>query len=278
MSPIRSVILAGSLAALAQAFTQPTTASWGPLLTPDLSSPVTQGETFDVTWDPESHPTDGVTVSLVLCHGPSTNCQTAPSAIVEGVPASLKSYSWSVPCDLAAGTQSTDTGYGMLIIVDGTGEFQCKHFPEPLEPNVTNTLADSTQFSVLSSPKCSSSSTASTSASSNTTSTSVSPGGWTSVAGPGQGGYSSGAWNGTTTTGTMSTTSASMSAPSSIVYATSSAAAGTLSTVATAATSYASASPATPAASASSFPGAAVKVQTTGLYGLIAGAVAMLAL
>lgn len=126
MANARSLILLGGLAAFAQAFTQPTAATWGPLLTPDLTSPVTQGQTFTVTWDPQSHPTDGVTVSLVLCHGPSTNCVTSSSAIVEGVPAGQKSYSWTVPCDLAAGQQSTETGYGMLIIVDGSGEYQCK--------------------------------------------------------------------------------------------------------------------------------------------------------
>jgi len=127
MPSLRSVVVLSGLASLAQAFTLPTTASWGPLLTPDVSSPVTQGQSYTVTWDPESHPTDGVTVSLVLCKGPSTNCVTASNAIVEGVPAAQKSYSWSVPCDLSAGTMNTDSGYGMLIIVDGTGEFQCEH-------------------------------------------------------------------------------------------------------------------------------------------------------
>lgn len=93
---------------------------------------MTQGEKYTITWDPEDHDTDGVTVSLVLCHGPSTNCVTFDDAIVEKVPAAKKSYDWTVPLDLAPGKQSTDTGYGMLIIVDGTGEFQY-----------------STQFSVL---------------------------------------------------------------------------------------------------------------------------------
>ncbi|RVX67589.1 hypothetical protein B0A52_08118 [Exophiala mesophila] len=121
------------LASFAHAYTKPTTNTWGPLLTPDLTSPVTQGETYKVTWDPEDHDTDGVTVSLVLCHGPSSNCVPSDDAIVEGVPAARKFFDWTVPSDLAPGKQATDTGYGMLIIVDGTGEFQY-----------------STQFSVLS--------------------------------------------------------------------------------------------------------------------------------
>ncbi|RMD43152.1 hypothetical protein DV735_g1887, partial [Chaetothyriales sp. CBS 134920] len=154
MSVLRSAILGGALASLAHAFTQPTTPSWGPLLTPDVNSPVTQGETYTITWDPESRPTDGVTVSLVLCSGPSTNCVTAPSAIVEGIPAAAKSYSWAVPCSLSPGTASTETGHGLLVIVDGTGEFQY-----------------STQFSVLANPACSYAGTASSSSVPSTDST-----------------------------------------------------------------------------------------------------------
>ncbi|RMZ77920.1 hypothetical protein DV738_g4106, partial [Chaetothyriales sp. CBS 135597] len=137
MSVLRSAMLGGALASLAHAFTQPTTPSWGPLLTPDVNTPVTQGETFTITWDPASHPTDGVTVSIVLCSGPSTNCVTEQSAIVEGVPAAAKSFEWAVPCTISPGTASTETGHGLLIIVDGTGEFQY-----------------STQFSVLANPGC----------------------------------------------------------------------------------------------------------------------------
>lgn len=145
-----SILVAAGLAAVAQAFTQPGAQTWGPLLTPDTthvcglhidlwrqktnSGPtqaVTQGKDFTITWDPEDHPTDGVTVSLVLCHGPGSNCVLSDSAIASGLPADQKSYDWSVPCDLAPGTASTSTGYGMLIIVDGTGEFQCMKDPTP---------------------------------------------------------------------------------------------------------------------------------------------------
>ena len=121
------LLLAAALATSAVAYTKPGANTWGPLLTPDLSNSVTQGQEFTVTWDPESHPTDGVTVSLVLCHGPSSNCVPSDDAIASGIPASQKSFKWEVPCDLSVGTQGTDTGYGMLIIVDGTGEFQCKN-------------------------------------------------------------------------------------------------------------------------------------------------------
>lgn len=123
---MKSFIVAAGLVAIAQAFTPPVQPpSYGALLTPNTQSPVTTGQTFQVTWDPLT-PTDGVTVSLVLCNGPSTNCVLQNTAIASGIPAAQASYSWSVPCSLPAGVQDTATGYGMLIIVDGTGQFQCK--------------------------------------------------------------------------------------------------------------------------------------------------------
>lgn len=118
--------------ALALGYTQPTNQTWGPLYTPDTTHPVTQGKPFRITWDPAGHPTKGVTVSLVLCRGPSTNCVLQKKAIVEGVPAGAKHYLWDVPDNLRPGKAGTNKGNGMLIIVDGTGEFQY-----------------STQFSVL---------------------------------------------------------------------------------------------------------------------------------
>ncbi|KIW64412.1 hypothetical protein PV04_09346 [Phialophora macrospora] len=164
------LLLAAGLATVAHAFTQPKDQTWGALLTPDTSDPVTQGKAFSVTWDPADHPTDGVTVSLVLCHGPGSNCVLADSAIAEGIPASQKSFDWNVPCDLAPGTQSTSTGYGMLIIVDGTGEFQY-----------------STQFSVLKNDACASSdstSSGSASASASVTESATLSGGSSVVIGP----------------------------------------------------------------------------------------------
>ena len=247
---MRSFLIVGGLVAAAQAFTPPKDATWGPLVKPDLSSPVTQGQTFQVTWDPESHPTDGVTVSLVLCRGPSTNCVTDSTAIVEGVSAAAKSYSWDVPCSLSAGTQSTDTGYGMLIIVDGTGEFQY-----------------STQFSVLANDKCGSSSGSSGSAS-------ASGSGW----GPGSGSWSTKGWGSSYPSNATATYSHSY-APSTTVYASSTPA--DFSTVAVSTSVYATATFNAPSGPASTFTGAAV--QPTGnaanVLGLVAGgALAMLAL
>ncbi|KAK3720807.1 hypothetical protein LTR37_003470 [Vermiconidia calcicola] len=105
-----STFLSAAFFALGSAYTQPTTATWGPLLLPDLTHPVTQGKVFDIQWDPQSHPTAGVTVSLVLCRGPSTNCVTDKKAIVEGIPAGRKHYKWRVPAGLKPGKKNTKTG------------------------------------------------------------------------------------------------------------------------------------------------------------------------
>lgn len=126
---MKSFVAAAGLFAVAQAYTQPVQPpTYGSLLTPDVNNPVTTGQDYTITWSPKQ-PADGVTVSLVLCNGPSSNCVLQPNAIVEKIPAAQGSYKWSVPCSLPSGVQATATGYGMLIIVDGTGEFQCKSHP-----------------------------------------------------------------------------------------------------------------------------------------------------
>jgi hypothetical protein len=102
--------------------------TWGALLAPDLTHPLVRGAPFDITWDPNyggvTRPVDGVTVSLVLCRGNSNACNPDATAIQENIPAGDKNFTYSVPCDLPLGTQNTDTGYGMLVIVDQTGEYQ----------------------------------------------------------------------------------------------------------------------------------------------------------
>ena len=70
---------------------------------------------------------------------------TDKTAIVEGIAAGSEAYEWDVPCSLPQGKQATSSGYGMLIIEDGTGIFQY-----------------STQFSVLANEKCGDSQSSST--------------------------------------------------------------------------------------------------------------------
>jgi len=262
-----------------------------------IVQPVTQGEEFTVTWDPETHPTDGVTVSLVLCHGPPTNCVQESTAIASGIPAAQKSYNWSVPCTLAPGTQSTDTGYGMLIIVDGTGEFQCTSECTLLivfaYAKLTCGAPDSTQFSVLAGKGCSGSSSSSSGGSSTITS-----GGSIIILPPTQ---QTGSWsqsgpvpaNATgiyTETGTAPWGGATNTAPagysfggsgatwtSSVVYGTTG--------LNTATTAYggttvagATGSASAPAASASTFQGGAEQMRLNAAGAVIAGALAMFVL
>jgi hypothetical protein len=287
------LLLAAGLATAAHAFTQPKDQTWGALLTPDTSNSVTQGKDFSVTWDPASHPTDGVTVSLVLCHGPGSNCVLADSAIAEGIPAAQKSFDWKVPCDLAPGTQSTATGYGMLIIVDGTGEFQYSTQFSVLE-NDACASSDSTSSRPASSPT-----SASASASGSVTTTVTSSGGSSVVIGPPAyqtGSYSwgsSGNWSTTasptaTNWGTVPGTTLIVSTSGSLVftydgstYATGTVtAAATESTLGSAAADTTGVSPTAtgPAAGTSPFAGGAGQLGSSLAGMVIAGAVAVFAL
>ncbi|KIW44091.1 uncharacterized protein PV06_05131 [Exophiala oligosperma] len=258
------------LASLAQAFTKPTNATWGPLLLPDTTHPVTQGETFKVTWDPESHPTDDVTVSLVLCHGPSTNCVQSDSALASGIPASSKSFSWDVPCDLAPGTQSTSTGYGMLIIVDGTGEFQY-----------------STQFSVLEGKTCSKSSSGSSNSTS-PSSTVTNSGGSVVILPPTQQTGSAHSGSNGTTTGSgpnwggsaismPTTTATDMTSMVSVTFSSGYIVSETA-TITSAPTGATAASATTGSAPASTFTGAAAQLALNGAGMALAGAAAFFVL
>jgi len=277
-----TLVFAAGLATLASAFTQPKAQTWGPLLTPDTSDSVTQGKDFTVTWDPETHPTDGVTVSLVLCHGPGSNCVLSDTAIAEGIPAAQKSFDWKVPCTLTPGVQSTSTGYGMLIIVDGTGEFQY-----------------STQFTVVENDACASSGptstiTASATSGSATGSSVVTTKGSSIVIGPpayatGTSGSSWGNWTSTATptgTGWDNGPSASyiVSTSGSVVWTVTGAmtatgtAASTLSTAVEGTTAGFSATASAPASGTSPFNGGAAHIGSSLAGMAIAGAVAVFAL
>ncbi|KIW11804.1 hypothetical protein PV08_09076 [Exophiala spinifera] len=271
MHSLIAPLMVAGFASLAQAFTKPTESTWGPLLEPDLTHPVTQGETFDVTWDPENHPTDNVTVSLVLCHGPSSNCVPSDSAIASGLPASSKSFSWDVPCDLAPGTQSTSTGYGMLIIVDGTGEFQY-----------------STQFSVLEGKTCSTSGSGPSNNSTSPSSTVTNSAGSVVILPPTQQtGSAHPGSNGTIVTASgPSWTGSGISIPtttatdiSSLVTVTFSSGSIVSTAIVTAAPTVATAGATTTgSAPATTFTGAAAQVALNGAGMVLAGAVAIFAL
>ncbi|KAG9833071.1 hypothetical protein KCU98_g12494, partial [Aureobasidium melanogenum] len=113
----RALFTAGlaAFAPLASAYTTPKGDPTGnAIYEPGLNSIVPVGKPFTITWEPD---TKG-TVSLVLLHGPSTNCVPIHT-IVEGID-NTGSYDWTPGTDLAP----NKTYYGIELVVDGTGQYQ----------------------------------------------------------------------------------------------------------------------------------------------------------
>lgn len=111
--------LVSALASLAAAttYTQPDYSkapSGNPILTPGLNELVPVGQPYDITWTPT---TEG-TVSLVLLRGPSTNVVPLETLVV-GIP-NTGSYKWTPGTELEPDT----THYGLLLVVEGTGQYQ----------------------------------------------------------------------------------------------------------------------------------------------------------
>ncbi|KAJ5678855.1 hypothetical protein N7462_007099 [Penicillium macrosclerotiorum] len=104
-------------AGLATAYTQPDYSqdpTGNPILTPGLNEQVPEGKPYTITWTP----TAGDKVSLVLLRGPSTNVQPLET-IVEDIDNS-GSYTWTPSTSLTPDT----THYGLLLVVEGTGQYQ----------------------------------------------------------------------------------------------------------------------------------------------------------
>ncbi|KAG9524363.1 hypothetical protein KCV07_g1942, partial [Aureobasidium melanogenum] len=113
----RALFTAGlaAFAPLASAYTTPKGDPTGnAIYEPGLNSIVPVGKPFTITWQPD---TEG-TVSLVLLHGPSTNCVPIHT-IVEGIN-NTGSYDWTPDTSLAP----NKTYYGIELVVDGTGQYQ----------------------------------------------------------------------------------------------------------------------------------------------------------
>ena len=104
------------LVPLTSAYTQPTgdAPDGNPIYTPGLNDVVPVGQPYGITWQPT---TEG-TVSLVLLKGPSTNA-VPQYALVEGID-NTGNYWWTPSDDLEPG----ETGYGIQLIVDATGQYQ----------------------------------------------------------------------------------------------------------------------------------------------------------
>ncbi|KAF7512668.1 hypothetical protein GJ744_000929 [Endocarpon pusillum] len=107
-----------ALAALASAYTPANTAqppSGNPIGHPGLGELIPAGQTYTITWSPNN----GDRVTLLLLRGPSTNVVPILT-IAENIP-NTGSYIWaSVPSTL----QPDVTGYGIQLIVEGTGAYQ----------------------------------------------------------------------------------------------------------------------------------------------------------
>lgn len=104
------------LAPLASAYTTPVgdAPKGNPISMPGLNSVVPVDQAYTVTWEPT---TQG-TVSLVLLKGPSSNA-VPQYAIAEKIPNS-GTYSWTPSDALEPG----QTGYGIQLIDDATGQYQ----------------------------------------------------------------------------------------------------------------------------------------------------------
>ncbi|KAF4216065.1 hypothetical protein CNMCM8980_009239 [Aspergillus fumigatiaffinis] len=106
-----------ALVAMASAYTQPDyskSPQGNAILKPGLNEQVPVGKPYTITWDPT---TQGP-VSLVLLRGPSTNVVPL-TTIVESIP-NTGSYSWTPSTDL----ENDVTHYGLLLVVEGTGQYQ----------------------------------------------------------------------------------------------------------------------------------------------------------
>ncbi|GAM38233.1 hypothetical protein EIK77_010487 [Talaromyces pinophilus] len=122
---MKFLAIAAGLVASVSAYTYPTpfnpTASGaGPsgnaLYTPNTGSPVTLGEAYSITWDP----TTPGPIALVLCQGPSTDCE--PILTIAEKVANSGEYTWT-PTDLTPSATSSG-GYGIMLIDWTTEAYQ----------------------------------------------------------------------------------------------------------------------------------------------------------
>ncbi|EED16678.1 GPI anchored serine-threonine rich protein [Talaromyces stipitatus ATCC 10500] len=122
---MKFLAVAAGLVATVSAYTYPTpfnpTASGAgpsgnPIYLPDTSSPVTLGEAYKITWEP----TTPGPIALVLCKGPSTDCEPMLT-VAEKVPNSGE-FTWT-PSGLDPSATSTG-GYGIMLIDWTTEAYQ----------------------------------------------------------------------------------------------------------------------------------------------------------
>lgn len=88
--------------------------SGNPIYTPGLKEQVPVGKPYEITWNPT---TEGK-ISLQLLRGPSNN--VVPIATLADSVDNTGSFSWTPSKEL----ESDTSGYGLLIVVEGTGQYQ----------------------------------------------------------------------------------------------------------------------------------------------------------
>lgn len=106
-----------ALVALAAAHTQPDynqNPTGNAITSPGLNEIVPEGKSYTIKWTPT---TEGP-ISLVLLRGPSTNVQPLKT-LAEQIPNSGE-FKWTPGSDLTPDT----THYGLLLVVEGTGQYQ----------------------------------------------------------------------------------------------------------------------------------------------------------
>lgn len=154
---MKFLAIAAGLVASVSAYSYPTpfnptaggaAPSGNSLYTPNTGSPVTLGEAYSITWDP----TTPGPIALVLCQGPSTNCE--PILTIADSVANSGEFTWT-PTDLTPSATSSG-GYGIMLIDWTTEAYQY-----------------TTQFGVLAGAVSVSSAAASSSTASSSTATST---------------------------------------------------------------------------------------------------------
>lgn len=122
---MKFLAIAAGLVATVSAYTYPTpfnpTASGAgpsgnPIYNPNTGSPVTLGEPYDITWEP----TTPGPIALVLCKGPSTDCEPMMT-VADKVPNSGH-FTWT-PSGLDPSATSSG-GYGIMLIDYTTEAYQ----------------------------------------------------------------------------------------------------------------------------------------------------------
>ncbi|KKK22837.1 hypothetical protein AOCH_007280, partial [Aspergillus ochraceoroseus] len=153
-----------TLLAMASAYTKPDYSqdpSGNAILTPGLNQVVPAGKPFTISWNP----TTTGDISLVLLRGPSTNVVPIDT-LADSIPNSGK-FVWTPSTELKPDT----THYGLLLVVEGTGQYQYSTQFGLSNPDYEGSQGTSTTAVTVSSSTTTTTTTTTTSSSSSSAST-----------------------------------------------------------------------------------------------------------